>query len=167
MARIVELSESVRVRIAAGEVIERPASIVRELLDNSVDAGASQIAVEIEGGGRDLIRVTDDGCGMDRDDLVLSVRRHATSKLAAAEDLVSIGTLGFRGEALPSIGSVSRMRITTRVAGSDSAWELAVEGGEASAPRETAAAPASTTCPSAAGSSGARRPRAPGRPRRR
>ncbi len=141
MGRIVELPESVRVRIAAGEVIERPASVVKELVENAFDAGASSVTVELAGGGRDLIRVTDDGCGMSREDLVLSIRRHATSKLDTAEDLARIETMGFRGEALASVGSVSTMRIVTREHDGDAAWEITVNDGVELPPVETAAAP--------------------------
>ena len=115
-------------RIAAGEVIERPAAAVKELVENALDAGAGRIEVAIGAGGRDLIRVADDGCGMDAADLMLAVERHATSKLPDG-DLSTIGTLGFRGEALPSIASVSRLEIRTRPRGGDEAFLLRVEDG--------------------------------------
>ena len=122
------LSDNIVNQIAAGEVIERPASVVRELLDNAIDAGATRIEIVTAGGGKNLIRISDNGKGMGRDDLELSVERHCTSKLQ--DDLASINTLGFRGEALPSIGSVARLNIRSRQQDNDSGWEIRVEGGK-------------------------------------
>ena len=113
MGRIHVLSEAVANKIAAGEVVERPASVVKELLENSLDAGAARIKINVEAGGKRLIQVVDNGCGMVRDDAMLAFERHATSKIKDAEDLLSVATLGFRGEALPSIASVSRLRLET------------------------------------------------------
>lgn len=126
---IVILDESVANKIAAGEVIERPASVVKELLENSIDAGASRISVQVADGGRSLIRVTDDGCGMNRQDAVLSLQRHSTSKIRTADDLAHITTLGFRGEALPSIAAVSRLEILTRQPNAEEGVRLTAEGG--------------------------------------
>ena len=126
MGRIRILSDQVANQIAAGEVVERPASVVKELLENSLDAGATRIRIEVEGGGRKLIRIVDDGQGMVRDDALLAFERHATSKLHSSDDLLAIRTLGFRGEALPSIASVSRLTLETRAAEDDAGrrWRL-------------------------------------------
>src|ERR1700747_108090 len=109
MGRIHILTDQVANQIAAGEVVDRPASVVKELLENSLDAGAPRILVEVEGGGRKLIRIADNGIGMVRDDALLAFERHATSKIRSSDDLLSISTLGFRGAALPSIASISRL----------------------------------------------------------
>src|SRR5260221_7933791 len=127
-------------RIAAGEVIERPAAAVKELVENAIDAGAGRIEIVLRDGGQALIAVTDDGAGMERDELDLAVERHCTSKLAD-DDRLEIKALGFRGEALPSIGAVSRMRILSRPSGQESAWEITVEGGHKSAPAPAAHSP--------------------------
>ncbi len=116
MGRIHVLPEHVANKIAAGEVVERPASVVKELLENALDAGATRIKITVEAGGKKLIQITDNGCGMVRDDAMLAFERHATSKIKDAEDLLSVATLGFRGEALPSIASVSRLRLETKAA---------------------------------------------------
>lgn len=142
--RIRPLSEFVANQIAAGEVVERPASIVKELVENSLDAGASSIRVDIEQAGVKRIRVRDDGLGIHADDMPLAVARHATSKIAAAADLGEIATMGFRGEALASVASVARLAITSRLRDADSAWCLEVAGGEQLAHRPAAHPPGTT-----------------------
>ncbi len=130
MGRIRVLSDNVANKIAAGEVVERPASVVKELLENSLDAGSTNIRVEIEVGGRRLIRIADDGCGMLRDDALLAFERHATSKLSDVKDLLKIATLGFRGEALPSIASVSRLLLETRSPDEQTGTRVEIAGGK-------------------------------------
>ena len=130
MSKIRILSENVANKIAAGEVVERPASVVKELLENALDAGARLIRVEVEAGGKRLIRVTDDGWGMNHDDALLAFERHATSKLRTADDLLSIATLGFRGEALPSIAAVSRVVLETRAAEESQGTRVEIAGGK-------------------------------------
>lgn len=124
------LDAAVANKIAAGEVVERPASIVKELVENSIDAGASSVTVEIRGGGSELIRISDNGCGMEEDDVKQAFLRHATSKISRAEDLNDINTLGFRGEALASIAAVSRVRLVTRTPGAQEGTEIELEGGK-------------------------------------
>ncbi len=129
MSRIKILPENLCNKIAAGEVVERPASVVKELIENSLDAGADEILIDVEGGGRKLIRLQDNGCGMSRDETFLSLERHATSKIENDEDLFRLTTLGFRGEALPSIAAVSRFTLQSRDAASDAGWLVRVSGG--------------------------------------
>ncbi len=130
MGRIRILTDQVANQIAAGEVVDRPASVVKELLENSLDAGATRIVVEVEAGGRKLIRVSDNGMGMVRDDALLAFERHATSKIRSSDDLLSISTLGFRGEALPSIASIARVEVQTRTAAEASGTQLEIVGGK-------------------------------------
>src|ERR1700687_970190 len=130
MGRIRVLSDIVANKIAAGEVVERPASVVKELLENSLDAGATEFRLDVEAGGRRLIRLADNGSGMLRDDALLAFERHATSKLSDVKDLLSIATLGFRGEALPSIASVSRLLLETRSPDEQSGTAVEFAGGK-------------------------------------
>src|SRR5271170_4793517 len=144
MGRIHILADQVANQIAAGEVVDRPASVVKELLENSLDAGAQRIVINIEGGGRKLIRIADDGCGMLRDDALLAFERHATSKLRSSDDLLSIATLGFRGEALPSIASIARVELVTRSAEEIAGTRMEIAGGKLLL-CEDAGGPAGTT----------------------
>ena len=141
MSRIHLLPEEVASQVAAGEVIERPASVVKELIENSIDAGATKIEVMIRRGGVSTITVTDDGIGMDRDDALLCLERHATSKIRSGNDLAAIATLGFRGEALPSIASISRFRLSTRERDALAGTEVLVNGGKIETVRDGGEAP--------------------------
>jgi DNA mismatch repair protein MutL len=141
MSRVRKLPPDIANQIAAGEVIERPANACKELVENALDAGAGRIEIEIEEGGKKLIRVRDDGCGMSGEDAVLSLQRHATSKLQKTEDLYAIRTLGFRGEALPSIAAVSRFEITTREHDAEAGTCITVEAGVITDISEVASTP--------------------------
>src|SRR3954465_10158773 len=144
MGRIRILSANVANKIAAGEVVERPASVVKELLENSLDAAATDVRIEVENGGRRLIRIIDNGCGMLRDDAMLAFARHATSKLHDVRDLLPISTLGFRGEALPSIASVSRLLLETRSPEEETGTRVEIAGGKIVVCDEIARGPGTT-----------------------
>ncbi|MDH5426434.1 MAG: DNA mismatch repair endonuclease MutL, partial [Gammaproteobacteria bacterium] len=143
--RIKRLSPQLANQIAAGEVVERPASVVKELLENSLDAGASRVQLEIEQGGVKLIRIIDNGAGIELDDLPLALSRHATSKISTLDDLEQVSTLGFRGEALPSISSVSRLDLRTRTQDGDNAWQVKADGRETALDPQPVAHPVGTT----------------------
>ena len=130
MGNIVVLPEQISNKIAAGEVVERPASVVKELVENAIDANAKKIEIEFKDGGQSYIKVADDGCGMSSEDARLCLQRHATSKIKTDKDLFAIKTLGFRGEALPSIAAVSQMKLTTRTKDSDAGTFINLEGGQ-------------------------------------
>jgi DNA mismatch repair protein MutL len=144
VGKIRVLSDEVASQVAAGEVVERPASVVKELLENSLDAGAVALEVEVRGAGTGLLRVTDDGAGMDREDALLALERHATSKIATAADLADVRTMGFRGEAVPSIASVSELTLRTRPAGAPAGTEAVVRGGKLVAVRDAGCPPGTT-----------------------
>ena len=144
MGKIRVLPEVVASQVAAGEVVERPASVIKELMENSLDAGAGSLEIEVRGAGTGLLRVTDDGSGMDREDALMALERHATSKIATAGDLAAVQTMGFRGEALPSIASVSEFTLRTRSAEAAAGTEAVVKGGKLVAVREAGCAPGTT-----------------------
>ncbi|MEM7387360.1 MAG: DNA mismatch repair endonuclease MutL, partial [Verrucomicrobiota bacterium] len=141
MAKVQLLSDALASQVAAGEVVERPASVVKELVENSIDAGARSVEIRVRRGGISSISIVDDGCGMDRDDALLAIERHATSKIRSKDDLAQIMTKGFRGEALPSIGSVSKFRLTTREADALKGTEITIHGGKMIGVKDAGEAP--------------------------
>ncbi|HCL40135.1 MAG TPA: DNA mismatch repair protein MutL, partial [Pseudomonas sp.] len=145
MSRIQLLSPRLANQIAAGEVVERPASVIKELLENSLDAGAKRIDIDVEQAGVKLLRVRDDGSGIEQDDLPLALSRHATSKIRDLDDLEAVVTLGFRGEALASVSSVSRLTLTSCPEGADQAWQVETEGRDMAPSVRPAAHPRGTT----------------------
>ena len=132
------LPDSIANQIAAGEVVQRPASVVKEVLENSLDAGAQTVQIDIVAGGQKLIRIRDDGKGIPQEELALALSRHATSKISSLDDLEAVASLGFRGEALPSIASVARLLLTSRSIEDDSAWQVEADGGSVSKPKPAA-----------------------------
>ena len=146
MPKIKILPETLANKIAAGEVVERPASVVKELLENALDAGSTRIIVEVEKGGHSLIQISDNGDGMGADDALLAIERHATSKIFSADDLFAIQTLGFRGEALPSIASVSHFSLITRDEAADAGTQIIVEGGKVKSVSEVGAPQGTLVC---------------------
>ena len=145
MKKIHLLSPRLANQIAAGEVVERPANIIKELVENSLDAGAQRVEIDVEQGGIKLIRIRDDGHGIDKDDLPLALSRHATSKITTLDDLEAVQSLGFRGEALASISSVSRLTLSSAIEGSDQGWQVVAEGRDMATHLSPAAHPKGTT----------------------
>ena len=138
------LSSETSEKIAAGEVVERPTSVIKELTENAIDSGATEIFVDLENGGHSLIKITDNGCGISKDELPIAIQRFATSKITKFEDLFTINTLGFRGEALPSIGAISHLEIISKQRDEDFAYMIAIEGGQIVETREASGSDGTT-----------------------